>query len=825
MNRLKNEIFSASLRNQLLLLFVVGSLTLVAIVSIATVHVSKKVVANNFVHDGRSLTESFAEKSILALLYQSKENASHAADALFSFPNVLKVAIYDDKGELLFVADRPGSTASPAWYVSSGTSPAGDAVHEYDHGEYYQFESKVVYEQSQLQEEGAFEPVESKTYREVLGTVRVLIDKNPIREMTTSILFGTFLVAVVVVPFWLIALHLVSSHLSRPLSALVQAMTRATFGETGLRVPSEGASEVRRIATSFNQMIGALEDREQKLRDANTKVLEYAQMKSEFTATVSHEIRTPLAGILGVLNLLDSTELSREQREFLTLAKDSGENLGTIINSILDFSKISSGQMKFVNTRIELEKILDDVLHLHAGTIKDKNIRMACICKPDVPTHVLSDPTRIFQIFNNLLSNAAKFTEAGEIRLTVSVICETSTQVFLRFEVSDTGIGIAEDEQASIFQPYAQIDGSINRKYEGTGLGLSITKELIELSEGTIDLKSVQGEGSCFRVDLPFLKMAEEDIEVPTPHSPRSKMLLLCSEGLYCDAMRNYLERLSIPYDWIVEPSELHSFVASAIERNEETLELLVDWSGSSSELLAMLEECRGSAQEFQFRIYALDLMKDRGQLMDHPWFAASLSTPLRWSSVRRTFCDTENTEVSIEQVDARSDSKSDSKKGDLSQQAPVVLLVEDNVVNQKVCTALLERQGVEVVLARNGVEAVEAVKEKSFSLVLMDCQMPTMDGFEATRIIRATEQSGARRVPIVAITASAEQEARQQSIAVGMDGFLTKPIDLQELARVLQDYVFFVERDSLRNDGYPRSFKSNAINSSANFKLRRSID
>ena|SRR5579875_124904 len=502
---------------------------------------------------------------------------------------------------------------------------------------------------------------------------------------------------------------------------------------------------------------------------------EAARVKSAFLATMSHEIRTPLNGVLGMTSLLQSTALSGEQREYVETIRTSAEALLDIVNDILDFSKIEAGKLELEIIACDIREAVDDVLELLAEAAQRKGIALAAVIDPAVPPVLRGDPGRLRQVLTNLVGNAVKFTEEGAVvvRVAPAPAATDDQPLTLRFAVQDTGIGIPPELQPRLFQAFTQGDSSTTRRYGGTGLGLAICKQLVELMGGQIGLNSTPGHGSTFWFTVPF---AREPAEPTADTDPRP--LLGDRPLLVVD--RHALRRAALVEQlvlWQARVTEVAFLTADMpVDRYAA---VLLDVRGPDDPALGLVRAGGGPP------VIALVDLGDQATVVAAraAGAAACLTRPLRSAALARTL-------VAVVSGAAPLPEASAAGSPALAAVAHArVLVAEDNAVNQRVVARLLERLGCAVDVVANGQEAVAAAARRPYDLILMDCQMPEMDGFAATAAIR--EREGAtRHTPIVALTANALPSDRERCLAAGMDDYLPKPVRAEELAVVLRRWL-----------------------------------
>jgi PAS domain S-box-containing protein len=512
--------------------------------------------------------------------------------------------------------------------------------------------------------------------------------------------------------------------------------------------------------------------------------------KSEFLANMSHEVRTPMNGILGMSELILDTDLTPEQRENIHIVRTSAEALLTVINDVLDFSKIEAGRLELDETAFNLREFIDEVMRSFALPAHQKNLELACDVRSSVPTICEGDPTRLRQVLNNLVGNALKFTERGEVVLEVDAPMPPSGgKVLLHFVVRDTGIGIPQEKQKLIFDPFCQADSSTTRKYGGTGLGLTVSGRLVHMMGGEISVRSEAGKGS----DFYFTALVGLASAAAVPESTEAVQLNGKRALVVDDNATNRRILDDILRGWGLEVVTVDGARGALIALDEYRklgcpFELMItDGQMPETDGFQLAENVKQNPNFASLVIIMLTSSGQRGdvQRCRETDISAYLTKPVRQSELREAICAAFGRRLAgllgpavVTKHVLREARAAASRR---------ILLAEDNHVNQILAVRLLERRGHRVVVAQNGREAVEFLEKDQFDLVLMDVQMPEMDGFEATAAIRQKEEQSGRRTRILAMTARAMKGDEERCLAAGMDGYIAKPIHAEELYRLLE--------------------------------------
>jgi len=754
-----------------------------------------------------SLAGVVATNSADALVFNDRSLAGALLAALAAKEEISGAALYDRKGQLFASWQSPAHEGAPP-------APRLDA-----------FDAAAL-EAASLAGSRIWSP-RMRLYRPVTSAhsqVGAIVIEADLLAMWLDIASSVGVIGAAMCVSLLVSLVLArrfTRAIADPVTKLIHTARKVSESQNyTLRVANGRDDELGALIESFNNMLAQIEGRGAALthhRDelerqvsVRTEQLERAKnaaeaasrAKSAFLATMSHEIRTPMNGVLGMAEMLLGTELTDNQRNYTRLVKRSGEHLLVIINDILDFSKIEAGKLTIEYINFNLWDLLEDIHTVYTPQAQAKGIALDFDIANDIPVAICGDPNRLRQIMANLLGNAIKFTEQGRIQAAVRVASEDSQAVMLRFEVRDTGIGIAQDARSRIFEAFSQADDSTTRKYGGTGLGLAISKELVELMGGTIGVERGKPQGSVFWFTVGFDKR-RVDPDAPGVATPGSRQHTLA--GLR-----------------VLVVDEAHDSRVG-LERHLAAWEATCASATGAADALAQLEAAARAGQPFDAAVLDMELQQSSGLLLAATIKANPVTRPTRLvllSPERLAADPVQRREAGVAYQLIQPARAADlfaclaTRPRGATAPAPQfmpppaapqpggvtrvrrVLLAEDNPVNVEVAKAMLESLGLQAQVAHNGAEALQAVRAGEFEAVLMDCQMPVMDGFAATAAIRRAERESAgarqapRPLPIIAITANALQGDREACLAAGMDDYLSKPFSQQQLAAVIGRWI-----------------------------------
>jgi two-component system sensor histidine kinase/response regulator len=545
----------------------------------------------------------------------------------------------------------------------------------------------------------------------------------------------------------------------------------------------------RRLRVSFGRDVTERNEADRRLHLALKQANEASRSKSEFVATMSHEIRTPLNGILGMTELLLHTDVDDEQREYATTVRSSGEALLRIVDDVLDFSKLEGGALEVENIDFDLTACVESVATLLLPEARRKKLVLSTFVDTNIPGRLMGDPLRILQILNYLAGNAVKFTESGSVVVNAMLEKDHGDTIQVRFTVKDTGIGIDEQTQGKLFEPFAQADSSHTRRFGGTGLGLALSKRLVELMGGEMGVVSEPGAGSTFWFRLQLMVTSRFGSRAQSLYGLRA--LVIDADEFARSIAARYLGAWGVTVDEASSAFEALRFLEEQAKTTPFDL-AIIDHDLPDRDIfdLARLVRRVESVRSMPLIMTSGVDEPARGPRAIDAGFTAYMLKPLRQSPLFDCL-------VTIAKIDLAKESASDAivwnghtGDGTPKDHAERILIVEDNLVNQRLASKQLQRLGFATAIAENGRVAVEMMRREQFDLVLMDLQMPEMDGFTATRRIRQDERLTGHHVPIIAVTADARPEDRIACLAAEMDDYLSKPVSLEELRNVIARWM-----------------------------------
>jgi two-component system sensor histidine kinase BarA len=667
------------------------------------------------------------------------------------------------------------------------------------------------------------QPLERKTYR-TLRFAHPLVNldnKNPIGWVEIELMAAPYVVVryeAIVLTIALTLLCLIIGayfamslyyRITDPLDHIKNIVHALARGRLNERVEQQSSSEFLGLAESINTMADymeaaqadmqshidhAIEDLRETLETieiqnveldlARKEALEASRVKSEFLANTSHEIRTPLNGILGFINLALKTELNEQQREYIETIRDSAQNLLTVINGILDFSKIESGKLTLDYAPVPIRNCIDEVLHILAPDAHEKNLELVNYVESDIPKNLLGDALRFKQVLSNLVSNAIKYSNTGNILIDVSILQRQETQITLKVCVSDEGIGLTREEQDQLFSPFNQADSSNTREHEGTGLGLAICKGLVERMHGEIGVVSEPEQGSTFWFTA-RLGIDKRQPSVSQLANLSDYRILLCGEN---PASLKQIDNLLCEWNGNTQSipaiHDCFPILRNARNGNNNFDLLILDIAPNERKIPPVLLNNLAEQLNVEFNCTLIACCTPAHQRLFRAHSEKSqvlfINKPIAYDSLLQTL----GRQLDLHIKDMREQDEEEALRPSVS-----VLLVDDNLANLQLASELLRGLNTQVVQASNGKQAIDACTDNEFDVIFMDIQMPGMDGMEATRHIRALEQ-GKRRTPIIALTAHTITEQKAELLIAGMDDCISKPVNEAQLAHIINRWA-----------------------------------
>ena len=730
----------------------------------------------------KTWAEFLSTQSEFSLLVADRSELQRIANSAASNEDVLYVVISDDTDRTMASAGR----AMPRQRYHTAPplgAPAFSQVGEQGDGLPPHIEATLSIGQTGAK--GLMDWDNELNSSKRLGSVRIGLSMEKQRALLAATVRDALPVAAWALCAILVVQYVLLRRLLRPLARLIEFTRRVALGDLTQRAPLGAWNEVDDLSNAFNDMVIRVDTSRKELLRLVDKAQEASRLKSEFVANMSHEIRTPMNGVIGMTELALNTRLDTVQREYMEGVMESAQSLMSVINDVLDFSKIEAGKMALESQPFDIVALVEQTVRSLALRAHQKKLELISEIAPDLPGQVAGDANRLRQVLVNIVGNAIKFTECGEVLVHVQQEPVKSDTIQLHFVVEDTGPGISVDKQKSIFHAFVQADGSTTRNYGGTGLGLAIASKLAELMRGRIWVESEEGKGSRFH----FTACFQAQGEAADTHSPA-----VCEIG----------ERVLVVDDNLTARRVLSAmlfnegFVAQTVQTATEAIEALKNAVEQGMPFrLTIVDACMPD----------MDGFKLAAEILQRPSLSTSVIMMLSSSDLPTDIprCSSLGIPHHITKPVSRPELKECLKRAlgvkpattvvaEQSTTASLrrlsILLAEDNPTNTKLAMRLLEKRGHKITAVTNGREAVQALGKNSFDVVLMDVQMPEMDGWKATRVIRQGEENTGRHVPIVALTAHAMRDHQERCFQAGMDAFLTKPFLQEQLYDAVESAV-----------------------------------
>lgn len=763
-----------SIRAKLTTLMVLTSMVVLVLASGAYIFNDVVKIRNAMVEDLSVLGDVIGRNSSAAVAFNDEEAASEMLAALKAEPHVIAAMIRTVDGEVLASYGDSLDEAEVGAGIDAGPDSGWESAG--NSGSHHIFREHSLTLLSPISVDG-----------ERIGFLYIQSNLDQINEQ----LLQDVVVAVVVFFASVLIAFLLAAKLrkfiSEPITQLAGVMAEVKAKQDySLRAKWYSYDELGMLTEGFNDMLNQIRIRDRELQAARDSAEEASMAKSQFLANMSHEIRTPMNGVLGMTELLLGTRLTEQQQKFCSTVHRSGKALLHVINDILDFSKVEAGKLELESIDFNLRETIEEVMELLAENAHRKELELLFDIEAGTPEAVSGDPNRLRQILTNLVGNALKFTEKGEVFVHIHSREESGDEATLCFEVRDTGTGMTAESSSKVFESFTQADGSTTRHYGGTGLGLTISRRLSELMGGEIGVESELGKGSIFWFTAVLKKRDGVDSVRVVSESLRDLRVLIVDDNeTNCSILEHQTSAWGMRHATAMGGKQALSMIRTAVDQGDAFDLAILDMHMPGMDGLTLARAIKGD------RVLAdisLIMLTSVGGLGDSSVAKSCGITHYLHKPVRQS--DLYNALVGSARTVPDSGNLQKQPAGTMNLGSVRVLLAEDNLVNQEVALSMLGILGCDCVLAENGQQVLTVLQQRDFDVILMDCHMPEMDGFEAATEIRRLEQARAGgRIPIIAVTANAMQGDREVCLQAGMDDYISKPFSQVQLAEVLQQW------------------------------------